>query len=448
MMPDAAAGARIATAGAGDLLRLGARVGAGYLRHGRGFDVGQAGCRWARELIARDGGTAIRVRLGRRRLDLVSDRALSERVLGGRPDAGGHPPGTVKTEAMAFLAPGALTIARGEAWARLRPFNEHVLGTGAAHPFAQTFLDHVRAAFARPVANQADVRRAMGRAMTAIVLGSGEADDAPDPAAEAAALFAAVQSPVRRKLLGFRYRPRRDRFYALLARRWEATGEAAAPTLLSLARRTAPDGSREELLQQVPHWMFTFTGSGTDLLTRTLALVTSRAETTRRVLEEIAAAGAPDRAETVERLAFLNACLLETGRLFPPVTRTFHGAAPNGGARDAAHEAARGGRGPEYVHWFPLLQRDDALGPDVHAFRPDRWLTPEPDAAAAASNLFLRGPRACPGADLILFVCRAALARQLAELGVTARGERLARDPLPVAFPGREARFTSSEALR
>ena len=193
--------------------------------------------------------------------------------------------------------------------------------------------------------------------------------------------------------------------------------------------------------------MFTFTGSGTDLLTRTLALVTSRAETRRRVLEEIAAAGAPDRAETVERLAFLNACLLETGRLFPPVTRTFH-AAPNGAARDTAHAAAGGGRGPESVHWFPLLQRDDALGPDVHAFRPDRWLTPEPDAAAAASNLFLRGPRACPGADLILFVCRAALARQLAELGVAARSERLARDPLPVAFPGREARFTSSEALR
>jgi cytochrome P450 len=194
--------------------------------------------------------------------------------------------------------------------------------------------------------------------------------------------------------------------------------------------------------------MFTFTGSGTDLLTRTLALVSSREDARRRVLAEVAAAGPPDRAETIERLPFLNACLLETGRLFPPVTRTFHGGAPNGGARDAAHEAAGGGRGPEYVHWFPLLQRDDALGPDVHAFRPERWLTPEPDAAAAASNLFLRGPRACPGADLILFVCRAALARQLAELGVAARSERLARDPLPVAFPGREARFTSSEALR
>jgi cytochrome P450 len=284
--------------------------------------------------------------------------------------------------------------------------------------------------------------------MTSIVIGPDQADDGADPAAEAAALFAAVQSPLRRRLLGFRYRPRRDRFYALLARRWGGAADADATTLLALARRHAPDANRDELLQQVPHWMFTFTGSGTDLLARTLALVTSRAETRRRVLEEIAAAGAPDRAETVERLPFLNACLLETGRLFPPVTRTFHGAAPNGGASDAAHEAARGGRGPEYVHWFPLLQRDDALGPDVHAFRPDRWLAPEPDAAAAASNLFLRGPRACPGADLILFVCRAALARQIGELGVAARSERLARDPLPVAFPGREARFTPSEALR
>jgi len=82
----------------------------------------------------------------------------------------------------------------------------------------------------------------------------------------------------------------------------------------------------------------------------------------------------------------------------------------------------------------------------VHHFVPDRWLATERDDAAAASNLFLRGPRACPGSDLILFVCRAGLARTLGELGVRGGSRKLAQDPLPVSFPSREARLTRQEA--
>jgi cytochrome P450 len=236
---------------------------------------------------------------------------------------------------------------------------------------------------------------------------------------------------VRRLLLGWRYAARRRRLYEALARRWEAT-TPQHPTVLGAARGHAPELDRRTLLEQIPHWMFTFTRSGTDLLTRSLALASSRAEARERIREECAAAGPLDRAETVGRLDFTRACILETGRLFPPVTRTFH------------HGVAEGGR--EVVHWFPLLQRDDALGASVQSFRPERWLADPPDAAAEASNLFLRGPRACPGSDLILFVCMAALARQIGELGITGGGTRLARDPLPVSFPADEARFMAPEA--
>src|SRR4051812_7874433 len=41
----------------------------------------------------------------------------------------------------------------------------------------------------------------------------------------------------------------------------------------------APDVPEQQLLEQIPHWMFTFTGSGTDLLVRTVALVTSHPAT-------------------------------------------------------------------------------------------------------------------------------------------------------------------------
>jgi cytochrome P450 len=286
----------------------------------------------------------------------------------------------------------------------------------------------VRRAFAKPVSDIDDIRAAMGRAMAQIVLGG--TPDGEDPSEDVRVLFDVVQKPVRRKLFGFLYRGRRSRLYARLGRRWDESKDGEK-TLVARARQSAPNVGRNVLLEQIPHWMFTFTGSGTDLLARTLAMVTCRPEVHRRALDEINQAGPTSSAETIGKLPYLNACLLETGRLFPPVTRTFHVAADSEAEGDA-----------QIVHYFPLLQRDDALGPTVHAFQPERWLAPELDGPASASNLFLRGPRACPGMDLILFVCRAASARLLGELFLSGHSEILSSDPLPVSFPESEALFT------
>jgi cytochrome P450 len=424
-----------ARAGGGDLARLAARLGADFVRRRSTFDPGSVVCQWAREITKGDDSRDVTISLLGRHVKLIARRARSEQVLSSLPALGGYTAGKSKVSAMSFLAPRALTIADGDAWHQLRSFNEQVVGTGRSHPFAHDFLQHVRDAFANPVADVSDIRAAMGRAMGQIVLGN-KANGDVDPAEDVRILFGVVQKPVRRKLLGFSYRGRRKRLYDLLNRRLEDARDDEH-SLLARARAAAPVGlDREGLLQQIPHWMFTFTGSGTDLLARTLMLVTSRPGVHRRVLEEIDGAGPAADAETINKLPYLNACLLETGRLFPPVTRTFH---------HDGRPAARGGE--ELVHYFPLLQRDDALGPTVHSFQPERWLAPELDAAAKASNLFLRGPRACPGMDLILFVCRAAIARQLGELRLTGRSERLSRDPLPISFPEKNPRFTVAQEI-
>jgi hypothetical protein len=407
-----------ARAGVLDLLQLGAALGVDRLR-GKKSDPAAAGRRWADHLMARDGGRDIDLPVVP--IELVGNRQHSEQVLSLSPDASGFESGRTKTEATRLLAPGAVTIATGDAWRTLRAFNEEVLGSGGPHPYAETFLIHVRGAFAGPLHDARDIRTAMGRAMVRIVL--GEVNPRLDPARHVTTLFNVVQSPVRRKLLGFLYHRRRAQLYDLIARKWEYATEtsegAKEPTLLALAAHHSGGIDRATAAQQVPHWMFTFTCSGTDLLTRALCLISSRPDVHGRVIDELQTVG------DIERLSYLNACILEAGRLFPPVTKTFHRA----GARELAH-------------YFPLLQRDDSLGPTVHAFQPERWLTTPLDAAAAASNLFLRGPRACPGMNLILFVCRAALARQLGELGVLARQERLSRDPLPISFPKVSGRFT------
>jgi hypothetical protein len=365
------------------------------------------------------------VKLFGRTIRLVGDHRTSDRLLDAPPDGRGVSAGRLKVDALEFLAPHALTIMHGEEWERLRAFNESVLGPGETHAFADIFLSHVRRAFADPVRTSADVRTAMGRVMVDITLG-GTAEDG-DPARDAQVLFDVVQRPVQRRLLGWYHARRRSRLYATLRQRWRET-VPGAQTLLALAKQHAGTVPEQVLIEQLPHWMFTFTGSGSDLLIRALALVSSRPAVRARVLDEASRAGPLETATSIARMPYLDACLLEAGRLFPPVGRTFH--------REIRTEGTR-----EYVHYFPLLHRNEALGSTVHEFRPERWLDGSIDGVARASNLFLRGPRVCPGRDLILFVCRAAAVRVLVQQSLGCPHPHLATDPLPVSFPDAGSTF-------
>jgi cytochrome P450 len=184
--------------------------------------------------------------------------------------------------------------------------------------------------------------------------------------------------------------------------------------------------------------MFTFTGSGTAMLARALALITSRPEVRARVLSEITEHGALDEPSNIERLSYVEACLLESARLFSPVPRTFH-CAPQGDTFEGVDIAP----GIEIAHYFPLNQRDHTADLSANNFLPERWLDPASAAHAAYPNLFLSGARSCPGKNLILFVCKSAAAILLKEHNLQAVKEmtRLAADPLPFSLPEKQIHF-------
>ncbi len=420
--PASRATAPYPAAGLAALLSLLARLGVATLSRG---DRVAAFAAWVRGRQGRLHAGNLVLALGRRRVLLVAEPGLSAHVLDAAPTADGYIEGKLKRDAMAFLAPRALTISHGDAWYRRRAYNQQVLATGAPHPSRDAFLRHVRDAFAMPVHSIDDIRDRMRAVMLRVVAGPG----APDTlGTDVEALFEVVESPLRRLALGRFSRRRRARFYAALRRR---RAEAPADTLLGRARETtAGELEPDEALEQAPHWMFTFTGSATDLLTRTLALLGSRPDARRRAVEEIRAAGPLDDPASIDRLRYLEACVLEAGRLFPPVARTFH-VAPRGDAFDG-HAIAPG---VEVAHYFPLLTRDAARDPRAHAFDPDRWLAGAPPVPRAEAGLFLSGPRACPGRDLILFVIEAALASLLAFDDQHAYAAPLAADPVPLTFP-------------
>ena len=347
------------------------RLLGGFIRglFSRPFDSGSVLCAWLRKVTERHQSKNVILNLLVKKVLLVSGHGLSTHILSQRPCSKGYIEGELKRDAMSFLAPNALTISHDEKWERLRVFNERVLCDGEPHVYRQAFLDTVHKAFSGPVSNIEDIRRCMGRAMLGIVFGEGVAPE--HLAQDIQVLFGLVQSPVRRRIFGSKEKERRKKFYDTLRQLWADSKEVERPSLLALAHKAAEGNDEAELLEQIPHWMFTFTGSGTDTLARTLTMITSRPLVRVRVLGEIAQHGALDDPSTIERLDYLEACLLESNRLFSPVPRTFH-CAPQGDTFEDVDIAP----GMEIAHYFPLNQRDDKTDPTANDFLPERWLDP------------------------------------------------------------------------
>lgn len=382
-----------------DLVRLCATIVAEKLRQPRAFSPDTALRKWARQTAIRVASENLILNLGVKKLLLVGSRELSRAILAEAPAAARLSAGYLKRSAVGFLATRALTISDDEDWRRRRAFNEAVLEPARTHEFARQFNRCTLEAFATPVSSVEELRAAMGRTMLGVVFGGKAPAELVD---EIEKLFALVHNPLKRVLTARCARRLRERFYRTLRARWDEEDAAGAPSLLHMAYRRAAALDGAELIEQIPHWMFTFTGSATDLLVRTLALVSSSPAIRARVLAEVQAAGPLDGGCDFARMPLVEACCVEAAHLYPPVTRTFHHA-----AQEMTLAGVRIPADTQIMHLFPLFTDSD----EPHAFNPDRWMRAE--APGSSFDPFLGGARRCPGKTLILLVCKAALASLL-----------------------------------
>ena len=420
-----------------DLLRLLGMCVGDFVRAPRSFDFGLTLQAWFRGLVRRTGSENIILNLYFKRLLIVTGRELSAHILAQPPDVRGYVEGTTKTMAMSFLAPQALTITHGRQWQRLRRFNETALHAKEADARMQFILDGVRQAFQQPVTDINDIRSCMETAMQKVVFGD---QASPHLAEDVQKLFRYVQNPGRRMLFGWSQVGRRKRFYDALGRLWAECSASSAPSLVATASVLTRKGihPKEEIIQQIPHWMFTFTGSGTNLLARTLGMVVARDGVYGRVRTEAVDLRAKNCASAVMNMDYLDSCLLETCRLFPPVTRTFH-VSPQGDVFHGVNIPA----GMEILHCFTANQRDISVDATANEFRPERWMDPGNDACAIYPGLFLGGARNCPGKGLILFVCKVAIATLMDHGRLRSQCPALSEDPLPYSFPEDGLQFST-----
>lgn len=389
---------------------------------------------WLRDTGRRLGRADFVIGLGPREILFVASPELSAFILDQSPSQGAFVVGSLKRKAMSFLAPRALTILSGEPWREMRPFNEAVLGLDAAT--SAHVAARVAERFAAPLADIADTRDRMGAVMLDLVF----AGAAPDGLAETIhELFGEVRT--KTAVFGSRKTALRDGFRAELDRLWAAL-DGEGTHLLARAQRAAatlpPPFDRDSfVLDQIPHWMFTFPVSGADLLATSLALIQARPEVLSRARAEVSASGA-GATDPTSRLPYVAACIREAGRLYPPAPQVTHRA-----ARDVECGEVTIPAGTEIMQYFPVPNRDTFRAPDAEAFRPGRWLDPSDPVHRQRVNTFLSGPRTCPGRDLILLVVKTAIAAQLRNDTSAPRRTALSEDPLPFKVPAEAMHFSA-----
>lgn len=410
-----------------DLARLGVRLTLALLRHPLEVNAESVFRHWAKLTANRLNSNDLMINFLVKKLLLVGSSELSRQILATPPSQALFSAGLLKRSGMAFLAAHALTISDDQAWVRRRSFNESVLEPDRRHPMASSFVQTTVLAFTPTPTSIADLQAAMGRAMVGVVFG-GQAQ--PSLVGDIETLYSLVQNPLKRLLLAPYAHFKRRRLYDALRVLWHDQRAATSESLLSMAGGAEQTLSDQEVLEQVPHWMFTFTGSATALLTRTLALISAFPAVHGQAMAELAAAG-PIAGSSFdpENLPYLEACLWEAAYCYPPVTKTFHRVAEEVTVGDV-----RIPPGTEIMHLFPLFTSDSS--DKSRRFNPNRWLCDVPPVYSF--DPFLGGARRCPGQRLILLICKTALATLLTEhrAGVVAPG--IGAGPLPAEFPQRD----------
>ena len=434
-----------------DLLPLAAAI-LSAVRGRLEYGLGAILTSWFQQLAQRYAGSgAVMLPLPGKRILLVVDRDFSVHILSEAPSRAAYLPGRLKSRAMEMLAPHALTIAHDQDWLQWRTFHEAVLCPGSPHPDQSIHLPTIRAAFSAPCHSLNDIRQRLGVTMLAVVFGVGPGStalkeiDLTSLAEDVQKLATMVNQPLQRLLLGAFQTSRRERVYAALGEAWTASADDALNgSLLSRAHSANhADPGRQELLEQLPHWMFTFQGSASKLFGRTLTILLSRPDLLEMVREElrlVCGSDGPRSEDQIARLTYLEACVLETGRLYPPVQLTVH--------RRDTEQIFDGRRVPantDILQLFLLLQRPQKPYVEASEFQPSLWL--DRTGVCPFSDLFLSGARSCPGKDLILFVIKTGLATILAgDLPTVPHGAFL-KARWPLSFPDWLIRFTPSPSI-
>lgn len=250
-------------------------------------------------------------------------------------------------------------VSNGCPWKSRRTFNEHILNTNKTHQYMPYFDKYIRdilhASFPKNYKEFVDVGK---KATMKIIFGE---DKIHEP------LFEMFKNT--NKMSSIR-NTHNDKLNSI--RQFMSNYVVKQNCLMSL---TKLHNNSEELLHQIPHWIFPINGLFSVHAPRLLLLLANHPHTLEKINHN-----------------YLRKCILELFRLNNPVNSTFRTLLED--------HPTYGKRGDQFLILNnPILRSDDKFK-NPHKFIPERWNNELEKSYYAL--MFNKGPQECPGKNLAI----------------------------------------------
>ena len=155
--------------------------------------------------------------------------------------------------------------------------------------------------------------------------------------------------------------------------------------------------NKEEVLHQIPHFMFPFVAISVSVVPRLLVLLFNHKDILNKVIQEINSVEHGDYVN-IYQLTYLRKCILESIRLNNLVITTFRTLTQDF-TFDEKHSFQKG---TQFLILNNPVLRDKDYFEKPNEFIPERW-TPEMELSYYAIS-FNQGPQRCPGKELSIYV--------------------------------------------
>jgi cytochrome P450 len=332
---------------------------------------------------------------------LITDSAYIRKALDNSPHIFGV--GKLKNNFFQTFMRRNLGVSTGCPWKRRRRFNEHVLATGRQrHPFAEVWDQDIRRLLLQGRPRNFQEFSTVAKQITMKVLFGTTDIYGPvfDIFQQANRVWALLFGQINIETL--------DRFQNFVRQ------QLRNPTPNSLIWLASQQDEhllleQQELMDQVPHWIFPIVGTLTLTTIRILILLDNHPRGLRRARRS---------------MVYLRHCILETLRLNNPVSSTFRTLLD-----DFSFDGGRTTykRGTQMLILNNPVLRDPDVFPEPHRFRPERWDADPSLEDSYSALMFNQGPQKCPGKDLILLLLESYIGHYLAlgDYGTNIRFENI-----------------------
>ena len=281
-------------------------------------------------------------------------------------------------------------VSTGCPWKRRRRVNEQVLFTDTLHVYGGFFDQYIYVTLSEnPLPKTFSEFKKMAEKLTMRIVFNSE--DSGEDVFRYLSFSNSFDPFTKKKLYNKKYR---NAYFNYLKKNVK---DPKKYSLIDIAVKC--EKNMEEIIHQIPHWIFPIASVFHTTCTRLLLLLANHPKIYEKVILEINQFYIKGDWKSLYKLKYLRACVLETLRINNNVVSLFRTLTKD----YCFHNTYCFKKGTQFAILTNPVLRSTQFYKNAHEFIPERW-NPHLEFEYIPSISFSRGPQKCPGKDLTLFL--------------------------------------------